>query len=94
MPGSDTTPTTVAVTGVTLDQATVSVEVGKTAKLVATVAPTDATNKAVDYTSSDDTIATVTADGTVTGVKAGTATITANIDGKAATAEVTVTAAA
>ena len=77
--------------GVTLAPTTANVEVGKTTKLTATVAPADATNQTVTYESSDATIATVSADGTVTGVKVGTVTITAMIDGKAATTTITVT---
>ena len=43
-------PTTdVKVTGVTLDQTEISVEVGKTVTLTAAVTPDDATNKKVDY---------------------------------------------
>ncbi|WP_225428329.1 Ig-like domain-containing protein [Levilactobacillus enshiensis] len=88
------TPSEVAVTGVTLDQSKISIEIGKTAALVATVLPVDATNKSVNFTSSDDTIATVTADGTVTAIKAGDATITATVGDKTATADITVTEAA
>ncbi|VDG31375.1 hypothetical protein [Lactobacillus hokkaidonensis JCM 18461] [Lactiplantibacillus mudanjiangensis] len=83
----------VAVTGVSLDNTTLAGKVGKTAKLTATVSPANAANSAVSFTSSDDTIATVTDDGTVTYVKAGEATITVTTtDGnKTATATVTVT---
>lgn len=68
---------------------------GATETLSATVAPADATNKSVQFTSSDETIAKVTpVQGKVTAVKAGTATITATTsNGKTATCEVTVTAA-
>ncbi len=68
--------------------------VGATETLSATVAPDDATDKSVQFTSSDSTIATVTpVQGKVTGVKAGTATITATTtNGKTATCEITVTA--
>jgi uncharacterized protein YjdB len=80
---------------VTLTPATANVEVGKTTTLTATVAPADATNKAVTYASSDDAIATVDSNGVVTGVAAGTADITVTTaDGaKAAKSTVTVTAA-
>ena len=85
--------TTINVTGVTLDKTTATVEVGASVSLTATVAPNNATNKAVNWTSSDNTVATVSG-GKVTGVKAGTATITATTaDGnKTATCTVTVTA--
>jgi len=69
--------------------------VGATETLSATVAPTDSTDKSVQFTSSDATVATVTpVQGKVTAIKAGTATITATtVNGKTATCEVTVTAA-
>lgn len=82
-------PTTVEVASVALDKTTASIEVGKTITLTATVLPTNATNKTVTWTSSDTSIATVS-NGTVTGVKAGTATITASAGTKSATCTVTV----
>ena len=70
-------PTTVNVTGITLSQTEAAMTVGgETLTLTATVAPDDATDKTVTWTSSDPTVATV-ADGVVTAVAAGTATITA-----------------
>ena len=83
---------TVAVTGITLDQSSASVEVGKTVTLTATVAPADATDKVVTWSSGDLTIATVS-NGNVTGVKEGSTTITATAGGKSASCAVTVTAA-
>ena len=66
----------VAVTGVTIDE-TLSVITGETKTPSYTVTPANATNKAVSFTSSDPTVATVNAaTGEVTGVKKGTATIT------------------
>lgn len=84
----------VSVTGVTLDKETASVVVGATTPLVATVAPEDATNKAVTWSSGTPAVATVSADGTVTGVSAGEAVITVTTtDGsKTDTCTVTVTA--
>lgn len=90
------TPAVVAVTGITLDNAAASVEAGKTTKLTATITPENATDTGVTWASSDTKIATVK-DGTVTGVAAGTATITASSHAdskKTATSEITVTAAA
>jgi hypothetical protein len=85
--------TTVAVTGVTVSPTTASVNKGATTQLTATVAPTNATNKTVTWTSSNTAIATVSTAGLVTGVAAGTATITVKTtDGsKTATCAITVT---
>ena len=66
----------IPVTGVTLDKSTLSLEVGATATLNATIAPSNASYKAVSFTSSDDAIATVDDNGLVTAVTAGTADIT------------------
>ena len=92
-------PTTVNVTGITLSQTEAAMTVGgETLTLTATVAPDDATDKTVTWTSSDPTVATV-ANGVVTAVAAGTATITATAtngtdgtaDDKTATCTITVT---
>ena len=87
---------TVAVTGVTVAPATLTLEVGQTGALTATVAPATATNKAVTWTSSAPAIATVDASGTVKGIAPGTATITVKTadGGKTATCAVTVKEAA
>ena len=82
---------TVAVTGVTLDQTSLDMKVGDTETLTATVAPTDATNKAVTWKSSKESVATVDADGKVTAVGAGTATITVTTTDGSFTATCTVT---
>ena len=83
----------VSVTGVTLNKNSTSIEVGGTETLTATVAPSDATNKNVTWTTSSSSIATVS-NGTVTAVSAGTATITVTtVDGSyTATCSVKVTA--
>jgi len=77
---------TVAVTSVTLDKTTTSIEVGKTETLSATVEPNNATDKTVTWASSDPAVATVNENGLVTAVAAGTANITAtsNADGNKA----------
>ncbi len=85
-------PDVVAVTGVSLDKTSVSfTEAGKTETLTATVAPENADNKSVTWTSSDNAVATV-ADGVVTAVGNGTATITVTTTdgGYSATCTVTV----
>ena len=78
----------VDVTGVTLSQTEAAMTVGgETLTLTATVAPANATNKTVTWTSSDESVATV-ANGVVTAVAAGTATITATAtNGTAATGD-------
>ena len=90
-----TTAKPIEVTGVTLDKSTLSLEVGATATLNATIAPSNASYKAVKFTSSDDKVATVDNEGKVTAVKAGTADITVEslMDGsKTAKCALTVTA--
>ena len=79
-----------SVTGVSLDQSTLSVDVGATATLVATVIPEDAGDPSVSWSSSDDAVATV-ADGVVTGVAEGTATITVTTTDGSFTADCAVT---
>ena len=83
------------VTGVTLDPASLEIEVGDSATLTATVQPTSATNKTVTWSSNNNAIATVNG-GVVTGIAEGTATITVTtVDGSFSdTCTVTVTAAA
>ena len=85
-------PATVPVTGVSLDKDSLSLEEGETAALTATVSPADATNKELTWTSSDESVATVSG-GTVTAVKAGTAviTVTTTDGGFTAACAVTVT---
>lgn len=81
------------VTGVKLDKDTLSLVVDGTATLQATVAPENATNKDVTWTSDKPEIAKVE-NGKVTALKQGTATITVttNDGGKTATCTVNVTA--
>ena len=88
------TPETVPVSQITLNKAETSISVGNSETLTATVAPENATNKALTWASSDEDVATVAPDGTVTAVKAGAATITATAadgSGKSAVCKVTVT---
>lgn len=89
---SDGNDDAVAVTGVTLSAETLEVTVDATGTLTATVAPEDADDGSVSWSTSDETIATVDGQGVVTGVAAGTATITVTTtDGEfTAAAEVTV----
>mgnify|MGYP004587594463 FL=1 len=82
----------VAVTGVTLNKSTMSLVATAEETLTATVAPENATNKAVTWSTSNDKVATV-ADGKVTAVAPGEAVITATTadGGFTATCKVTVT---
>jgi uncharacterized protein (TIGR02145 family) len=88
-----TTNEPVKVTGVSLNKTTLSLVVGTNGQLTATVAPNDAADKSVSWTSSDNSIATV-ADGNITAVSVGEATITVTTKdgGKTATCAVTVVA--
>ncbi len=64
------------VTGVTLNKNEITLYKGTTEKLIATIAPEDASDKKIIWTSSDNTVATI-ADGLITAKEKGTATITA-----------------
>ena len=80
------------VTSVTLNTYALSLEVGKTGKLSATVLPASAADKSITWSSSKTDVASVSANGTVTAKKAGTAVITATTtNGKSASCTVTVT---
>ncbi len=67
---------TVHVTGVTLNVKTLSLDKGEKEGLIATVAPNNATNKEVRWTSDTPTVATVSETGLVSAIARGTATIT------------------
>jgi uncharacterized protein YjdB len=69
--------TEISVTGITLDKATLTVPVSDTKQLTASVAPSNATDKSVVWSSNNTEVATVDNNGVVTGVSAGTAVITA-----------------
>lgn len=80
------------ITSVTLNCSTLTLEAGKTGKLSATVLPASATDKTVTWSSSTPDVASVSSNGTVTAIKAGTALITATAtNGKSASCTVTVT---
>jgi hypothetical protein len=83
----------IPVTGVTINKTTLSLTVGGSETLTATVAPADATNKNLSWKSSATGIATVTQNGLVSAVAAGSATITVTTEdgNKTATCNVTVT---
>ena len=81
----------VEVESISLDKTTLKVGPGKTSEaLKVTFTPANATNKTITWKSNTTTVATVS-DGKVTGVKEGTATITAtSANGKTATCNVTI----
>ena len=82
----------VRVTGVKLNVTSKSIAVGESFVLNATVSPSNATMKSVSWSSSDETVATVDADGIVTGLKVGSCKITVATDdgNKTATCDVSV----
>ncbi len=73
----------VHVTGISLDQPSATIKEGEYITLIATVTPSNADNKEVSWSSNSESVAIVDNSGKVTGVKAGSATITATaIDGE------------
>lgn len=72
----ETETMTVKVIDVSLDYSTINLKVGKSKTLKAAVTPSNATNGALKWSSSDKKVATVNQKGKVTGKKAGTAKIT------------------
>ena len=82
----------IAVTKVTLNKASASVVAGSSLTLKATVAPSNATNKTITWSSSNKSVASVSSAGVVKGLTKGTVTITAKSNnGKTATCKITVT---
>lgn len=82
----------VSVTGLSLNKSSLTLQKGTTETLVATISPEDASNKDILWTSTDETIATVSPTGEIKALKSGTTTITAqSIDGNyTASCQVTV----
>ena len=78
---------TIAVTNITLNKSSLSINANSTDTITATVSPSDATSKTINWSSDDPTVATVTTTttsgqpATVTWKKAGTCTITATSTG-------------
>ena len=87
-------PVVIPVTGVKLDKTSLTLQETGSDTLTVTVEPDNATNKNVNWESSDTSIATVDASGKVIAISAGSATITATAadgSGKSASCSVTVT---
>ena len=85
---------TYKVTGVSLSPDILTLDVGESSTLTATITPDNATEKSVTWESSDTNIATVDTNGVVTAVAQGSTTIKATVGGKSAECTVTVIAAA
>ena len=83
------TAAAVDITGITLDQQTLELEIETSQKLTAEVQPANASDKTVAWTSSDESIVSVR-DGVLTGISIGTATVTASAGGFTAECAVTV----
>jgi uncharacterized protein YjdB/endo-1,4-beta-D-glucanase Y len=81
------------VTSVTVAPATLALQVGEKGNLTGSIEPTNATVQIVSWSSSNETIATVSSSGEVTAKAVGTATITGTADGKSGSATVTVSPA-
>ncbi len=78
----DPEPEPVDVVSVSVSPTTLNMEIGATSTLAATILPSNAANKAVIWTSDAPAVAAVDADGTVTALASGSATITAaTVDG-------------
>ena len=80
----------VAVTSVTLTQATAELLIGETVQLTATVLPSNASEKTIRWASSMQSVASVSNSGLVTALAEGTSIVTASCGGKSATCQVTV----
>jgi uncharacterized protein YjdB len=77
-----TTISSAPVSGITVNQSSVSLNLGATSQVLATVSPTNAFNQSVNWTSSNPTVATVDENGLITTITCGTTTITAtSVDG-------------
>ncbi|MBQ1434707.1 MAG: leucine-rich repeat protein, partial [Clostridia bacterium] len=83
----------VDVEDISIDPASVIMEAGNKKTLSATVAPEDATDKTVTWSTSDESVAAVDENGTVTAIAEGTAVITAASGNVSAKCSVTVTPA-
>lgn len=83
----------IPVTGIALLPASLTFSVGSSQQLASTIAPANASNKNLSWTSDNTAVATVSSSGMVTAVSIGTATITVTTEdgGKTATTVITTT---
>ena len=82
---------TVPVTGVSLNKSSLTLRIGYGETLTKTIQPSDATNPAVTWSSSNNSIATVSTTGLVRGISVGTAVVTVRTADGSYTANCTVT---
>ena len=86
-----TTAAPIAIESISLDKSELSLTVGDSATLVATITPSGATDKSLTWTSSNESVATVDGNGKVTAKTAGSAAIiVTSANGKTATCTVSV----
>ena len=81
---------TVPVSSITLDKTILSLTIGETTRLKATITPIDATIQTITWSSSRNSVATVSSTGLVTAIAEGTTIITASADGVYASCTITV----
>ncbi len=84
------TPNIVAVTGVRISHTTLELKANESRQLTANTLPSNTTNKRIDWTSSDESVATVRTSGLICAKKAGTTIITASCEEYSATCILTV----
>ena len=91
-PDTPVTPTVIPITSIAVSPANTTIQKGKTARITATINPTNTTqSKVITWTTSNSTVATVDQSGLITAKQNGTAIITARTsNGKTATCRVTV----
>lgn len=77
-------PSTIKVTSVNLNKSTIEIDVNESYNLVATINPSNATNKRITWSSSNSSVVSVNSNGRVTALRSGNALITATVDGKSA----------
>jgi uncharacterized protein YjdB len=70
-------PPVIEVTGLSLNLTSTELDINESVTLIASVLPDDATDKSVEWTSSNSSVASVSSSGIVTGISEGQATITA-----------------
>jgi uncharacterized protein YjdB len=88
----NTTNTNIKVTSVKLNKTSTSILTGEIEKLIAIIAPESATNKILQWSSSNTNVLEVTSDGEIRGISAGTAVVTASsTDGSGKSAKCTIT---